>query len=1004
MALNPNRTQRVREFTVQILHAVTDEIVGTGFLVSLDGRLVTCRHVVRDAVPGPVAVGTEVGVYIPKNNEPPLRARVVGIFDESDDDIALLQLNKPRPSLTDRQVAVLGAPAVEEVNPFISYGFRRLGKYQGGRAWGKIIGDVDPPVDGTFLRDPIELNSEHVNYGMSGAPVLDTKLNLVVGVISEIWNPGASQRDRDTAWAVDARVLSLEPLGLSLRAEPLPKEASPEPRAKPAGRKDQEGAAQFWKGAPAPIAEWAGRRDLLSRLDHDWASPDVRCVALVGFGGEGKSALARQWINRLLENGGVEKPDGIFWWSFSSDGKVDDFLEALLTHISGGKVDAKVVTSADARAQFIGATLANGRYLLVLDGLETVQHVTGDSYGLVKPPALAELLSYLASNRHDSFCLITTRVELNQIVEFTTYRCYDVNPLSEDDAFELLRLNGVAADANAMRQMVKSLGGHALSLTLATTSLRALDASGMDQVPSLVAHDELVEALLEQYDKYITPAERFALEALSAFRLPVAEEAVDLVLFRDWPDSDLADLTVGLRDTPLTLLARLQSYRLVTPDQASSSWTIHPLLQAHYGELMRAKPRNVKVETNYRIASFYLSDYLGRELIIEDIQDVVRLMDEKTDDVRLTETLEDLRPLVEAAYHFSRAEMFDLVWMLFRGVIQRGSLQYLWTRLGAYETSCSILSHLFPDGDTAKDPLVSEEIAATVINAMAISLEHVGQLMDALPLYDRSLKRCLDEEDWGGAAITSGNLSAVYRDIGALDDALDAAEKGIGFASKAGEDEFYLEARRRRAVILMDLGRRDDAAEDYSAISVGYERLGEQISSISASYLEFLWRERNPTARELTEAVVAAYLDLGRRQDASDALLLLAEMLAADDKRDDASEQMARSLSIADSIGSAGQIAHVLAANGRWSVECGNAEDATRYLEAALERARTASLVLIEIETLVGFAWLRILEEDLAGAKSYARIAAQRSEATGYQWGKEEAERLEGALRRIRKR
>ena len=43
------RLQNLRDFTVQIRHATTDAIVGTGIAVSTDGKIVTCAHVVAAA-------------------------------------------------------------------------------------------------------------------------------------------------------------------------------------------------------------------------------------------------------------------------------------------------------------------------------------------------------------------------------------------------------------------------------------------------------------------------------------------------------------------------------------------------------------------------------------------------------------------------------------------------------------------------------------------------------------------------------------------------------------------------------------------------------------------------------------------------------------------------------------------------------------------------------------------------------------------------------------------
>src|SRR5262245_50571576 len=49
MSDTEGRLQNLRDFTVQILHATTNKIVGTGIVVSMDGKIVTCAHVVLAA-------------------------------------------------------------------------------------------------------------------------------------------------------------------------------------------------------------------------------------------------------------------------------------------------------------------------------------------------------------------------------------------------------------------------------------------------------------------------------------------------------------------------------------------------------------------------------------------------------------------------------------------------------------------------------------------------------------------------------------------------------------------------------------------------------------------------------------------------------------------------------------------------------------------------------------------------------------------------------------------
>ena len=113
------RLQNLRDFTVQIRHAESDEIVGTGIAVSMDGQIVTCAHVVEEAgVDSRNINGDEVGVYFPqaRGKEKSHRAVVSEIFPNHDDDVVLLRLAEGSSPLTPGQIAVLGTAESSQGN------------------------------------------------------------------------------------------------------------------------------------------------------------------------------------------------------------------------------------------------------------------------------------------------------------------------------------------------------------------------------------------------------------------------------------------------------------------------------------------------------------------------------------------------------------------------------------------------------------------------------------------------------------------------------------------------------------------------------------------------------------------------------------------------------------------------------------------------------------------------------------------------------------------------
>ena len=286
------RLQNLRDFTVQIRNEA-DQIVGTGIAVSMEGKVVTCRHVVEAALRHKNIAGAEVGVYFPQlrgGEEKKRKAIVEKYFPSHDDDVVLLTLKDGASPLAPEQIPALGTAKSSDGNLFRSYGYRKLDKYVAGWADGKIQGCVECPEDFNVQCEPVQLESGQINAGMSGSAVLDTTRNLIVGIVSETWFPDLSTKDRDTAWAVNGRVLSLEPLGLSLQDMPLPLKAAPSPKFDIA----QAEAAVFikekfsWNNAPTVLPEWTGRDELLAQLTADWNDPSKHVTGLIGFGGEGK--------------------------------------------------------------------------------------------------------------------------------------------------------------------------------------------------------------------------------------------------------------------------------------------------------------------------------------------------------------------------------------------------------------------------------------------------------------------------------------------------------------------------------------------------------------------------------------------------------------------------------------------------------------------------------------------------------------------------------------------
>ena len=734
--------QNLRDFTVQIRRADTQAIVGTGVVVSMDGQVVTCAHVVQAALGKHPreAIGAEVGVYFPQlrgGETKERRAHIAGCFPQHDDDVVVLCLTDNQTPLGPEQIAVLGVADYSDDDPFRSYGYRRLSGYNAGFATGTISGAVEPPLNRNVQTDPIQLESSQINRGMSGAAVLDTERNLVVGIVSETWFPDQSTKDRDTAWAINARVLTFDPFNFSVRIEPLAKKPAPQSRfdVKQAQDAVAPNLSMMFKGAPEPLKEWVGREELLAHLTEDWNDGSKHITGLIGFGGEGKSSLARWWVDEVRAS--ATPPDGVFWWNFYDSPNVDEFFEAALKYMSGDRIDPRQIPSANLRAQIIGAMLGKGRYLFVLDGLEVMQHNEGDQYGLLNSGDLREFLSFFAAKDNASFALITSRAPLTDLMVYDTYTHREVDRLSEAEGRALLRKIGVHGNDAALDKVVADWDGHALTLSLIGAYLVDRyqgDVAHLADLPAPTADEpryQRVHRVLRRYDEHLTEAERAFLMLFSAFRTPVPEGAFEKV-FRAKPEKE-----PGLRDrlqdkaqslnAPLVkmtdaafnaLIKRLTDYRILRYDTVAHTYTTHPLIRTHYFVRLMAGDVAQTHVAHERIKDYYLST---------------------SGETPRSPTLDDLKPLIEVVYHACRAGAYDEAWSIYWERIQQTSNFVLTQKLGACETDLALMREFFPTGDTTQEPQVSNPRAKSfILNQVGLCQMDLGRLSEAVQFFARA--------------------------------------------------------------------------------------------------------------------------------------------------------------------------------------------------------------------------------------------------------------------------
>lgn len=724
-------------------------------------------------------------------------------------------------------------------------------------------------------------------------------------------------------------------------------------------------------GAPELLDEWVGRQRLLAALDHDWVDPKCQLVGLVGFGGQGKTSIARQWVDLLLKNSALPQPKGVFWWGFYEKRNVDEFFESALIYLSGGHDILTELPSSHAKANFLAAMLQTGRYLFVLDGLEVLQHQQGDEYGLLTNSDLMEFLNFFAAIDHESFCLITSRAPVYDLIHSISYVHQDVNRLSQQDGHLLLENVGVWGQEDQIDRVVEQWDGHALTLSLLGSYLVRLHHGNIAEMPPDLTPTvdepryDRVKRLLRRYDEHLTVPEREFLQTFSAFRVPVHESALYPV-FRHG----------NLEIAPLKLVEQLADYRMLRRLPQKNTYTIHPLIRDHYWSRLTSDPVNAK-GVHQRIADYYLS--------------VIRQVPENP-------TIEDLEPTIEAVHHLCRAGDYDRAFPILMQRLYDPKRRVISHELGAYETALMTLLDFFPDRDSSQDPQVSDPQAKRfILNGVGFCLMNLGRLREAPPFFQRYIDLSLAQHLWQSASIGYQNLTWVYTYLGELVPSSATAQQALSLARQAGDLREEKDALALWAWTAHLQGNLTEATRTFQQSLAFAQILSDQPYPYGLHGIWYADHLRRLGQTEDAYRVTIANLKNWVYQqhwvkDESQCYRILGDLRSTAGFPDRARRYYNRALKLARKISNRAVLIEALLARGCWQAQQGNAEAARSDLEEALTYAVFGEYRLYEADIRVGLARSHVTGHNLQAAQIEAERARQMSVEMSYYWGQVDAE------------
>ena len=528
---------------------------------------------------------------------------------------------------------------------------------------------------------------------------------------------------------------------------------------------------------PPTNPELFGREEELAILDAAWASSQTHIVSLVAWGGVGKTALVNFWLSQMHYDNfrGAER---VFGWSFCSQGaaegrqaSADQFIASALRWFGDSEPDAGLPWEKGER---LAECIKQQKTLLILDGMEPLQHPIGEEGGSIKDPGLQSLVRELA-HYNPGLCVITTRLDVDDLKGFTgtTVENRHLEHLSPDAGMQLLKYLGVKGADDEIKQAVRDFEGHALALMLLGTYLSTVydgDVQKRDRIARLTQERKYgghARQMMESYEAWFKDQpELDILRMMGLFDRPAGGGTIDVL--RTAPP--IKGLTSKLGDLPIEdwrfALSNLRKAGLLAKEYPVMPDTLdcHALIREHFSDKLKGDNPEAWKEAHNRLYEYF-----------------------KNQAKEYPDTIEEMSPLYAAVAHGCQAGRYqDALGEVYWRRIRRGDEAFNTTKLGALGADLVAVSGFF---DSLWDKPVAgltEADKSYVLNKAGFDLRALGRLKEAAQPMKAGLDAQIALKDWENAARAAGNLSELYLTTGDIARAREYATKSVDLADRSG--------------------------------------------------------------------------------------------------------------------------------------------------------------------------------------------------------------------------
>ena len=541
---------------------------------------------------------------------------------------------------------------------------------------------------------------------------------------------------------------------------------------------------------PTVKGNFFGRKDELKLLNKAWRSKKNTIVEFVASGGTGKTKLLRHWLDRSL----ADKAMGInalIAWSFYSQGASEDkqissrpFFDHAFTELGSQSTD---FPTDEARGEHLAKLFRQHRCLLILDGLEPLQHASAANRGELKDRALRQLLRTLALN-NQGLCIITTRIAVHELSDHQRQVVHhNLDNLQTADAVKLFKHLQVEGSDKELQAAAQDYDCHALSVSLLGNLLHRRqggDVRKRDRIPDLVDSDSVDRdsrhafKVMQAYERWFSEDEQYSAELALLRLLGLFDHPIELGVLQVLQEAQIPQLTAGIDPNAWhsAIAALRDNHHLLAQanNPQDKQLDCHPLIRAYFAHRLKNQSPEAWQAAHTKLYDYY------KNLPSKPQPD----------------TLEEMQPLFRAVAHGCAADLHkQALEEVYYPRIQRSGEYYLPRKLGAFSDELATLAHFFATPWHTPAAGLTAADQALALNWAGFSLRALGRLREAQQPMQAGEEIQAQQKDWKNAAIAANNLSELQLTLGEVESAVASAERSVAHADRS-EDLFQRMARR----------------------------------------------------------------------------------------------------------------------------------------------------------------------------------------------------------------